>query len=262
MFKKYLIACSLVCITALLSEYLIFSAPVSEQRNVEKEAIYTRILERHQKAQFYASLNFADEPIPLDMKRVKTRLDRSIKKMSFHSIRTNRIHRIADRWLGVVEPILEKQGVPTDFKYIPLIESGFKSGTSEKGASGFWQFMPSTARAYGLVVNDELDEREDIYKSTLAAAKYIKAMYREFGSWTLAAAAYNIGEGNLRRSMIRQGEDNYFRLSLNKETASYVYKLISIKEVIEHPDKYGFGSSSSGAMLAEVTGSDSASNRL
>ena len=261
MIKKYLIACTVLLFIGIGSEYLIFSAPISENRTVQKEAIYTRILERHQQEKFYASLNFAEETIPLDEMEVKSRLDRSIRKMSYKSIGTHRIHRIADRWFRVVEPILEQQGIPDDFKYIPLIESGFKIGTSEKGAAGFWQFMPNTARAYGLMVNEEVDEREDIYKSTKAAAKYIKALYREFGSWTLAAAAYNIGEGNLRRSIRKQGEDNYFRLSLNKETASYVYKLISVKEVIEHPHKYGFKYASSGAMLAEVAAVDS-SNRL
>src|SRR5699024_6562323 len=103
-------------------------------------------------------------------------------------------------------------------------------------------------------------ERDDIYKSTVAATKYIKALYREFGSWTLVAAAYNIGEGNLRRSMNRQAENNYFRLALNKETASYVYKLISVKEIIEHPAKYGFRRSGSGKMLAEIPQTDSANH--
>lgn len=260
MIRKHLITCTIIFAAAIASKFFIFSAPISEYETVDKEEIYDRILERHQEEKFYASLNFAQEAIPLDEKEVKARLDRSIKKMSYRSIQTHRIHRIADRWFDIVEPILAKNGVPDDFKYIPLIESGFSSGTSIKGASGFWQFMPETARAYGLVVNEEIDERDDIYKSTVAATKYIKALYREFGSWTLVAAAYNIGEGNLRRSMNRQAENNYFRLALNKETASYVYKLISVKEIIEHPAKYGFRRSGSGKMLAEIPQTDSANH--
>src|SRR5690606_35056043 len=99
---------------------------------------------------------------------------------------------------------------------IPLVESGLKSGVSPKGAAGFWQFMPQTARDFGLKVNDEVDERNNIHKSTVAAAKYLKSLYREFNSWTLAAAAYNIGEGRLKRQIYQQNQDNYFKMKLNK----------------------------------------------
>ena len=123
---------------------------------------------------------------------------------------------------------------------MPLVESGLKSGTSPKGASGYWQFMPQTARDFGLRVNSELDERQNMERSTIAAAKYLKSLYKEFGSWTLAAAAYNIGEGGLRKQISRQNQDNYFKMSLNRETASYVYKLISMKEIIENPTRHGY----------------------
>lgn len=261
MIRKHFVTCTMIFLAAIISKLFIFSAPLSKYQSVDKEEIYDRILERHEKEKFYASLNFANEAIPVEEKRVKARIDRSIKRMSYRSIRTHKIHRTADRWFDIVEPILVKHGVPADFKYIPLIESGFRSGTSVKGASGFWQFMPETARAYGLTVNSEVDERDDIYKSTVAAAKYLKALYREFGSWTLTAAAYNIGEGNLKRSINRQSESNYYRLALNKETGSYLYKLISVKEIIEHPAKYGFRPSTSGTILADMTQVDS-SNRL
>src|SRR5690606_24311179 len=111
---------------------------------------------------------------------------------------------------------------------------------SHRGASGYWQFMPATAKSFGLRVDNAVDERKDIEKSTVAAAKYIKALYREVNSWTLVAAAFNIGEGNLLRAINRQQEDNYFRLKLNKETGSYVYELFSVKEIIEHPKLHGY----------------------
>jgi hypothetical protein len=121
-----------------------------------------------------------------------------------------------------------------------LVESGLKGGTSPKGASGYWQFMPQTARDFGLRVNSNIDERQKISKSTVAAAKYLRSLYREFGNWTLVAAAYNIGEGRLKRQMNRQNQDNYYKMKLNRETASYVYKLISMKEIIENPRLYGY----------------------
>ena len=128
---------------------------------------------------------------------------------------------------------------------MPLVESGLQGGTSPKGASGYWQFMPQTARDFGLKVNTELDERQNIRKSSIAAAKYIRSLYREFNSWTLAAAAYNIGEGSLKRQMHKQSQDNYYKMRLNRETASYVYKLISMKEIIENPTRYGYNNRAS-----------------
>ena len=105
--------------------------------------------------------------------------------------------------------------------------------------------MPQTARDFGLKVNAGLDERDNIRKSSIAAAKYIKSLYSEFDSWTLAAAAYNIGEGSLKRQMLEQNQDNYYKMKLNRETASYVYKLISMKEIIENPTRYGYNNRAS-----------------
>src|SRR5690606_1606222 len=148
---------------------------------------------------------------------------------SHQNLQTHKLHRIAEQWLPKIEPILRRHGIPEDFKYVPLVESGLKSGTSHRGASGYWQFMPATARSFGLKVNGKIDERQDIIKSTEAAARYIKALYKIFGNWTLVAAAYNVGEGSLLRSIKSQGVDNYYLLSLNAETTSYVYRLISMK---------------------------------
>jgi membrane-bound lytic murein transglycosylase D len=102
--------------------------------------------------------------------------------------------------------------------------------------------MPGTARTYGLKVRGGVDERLNLRKSTIAACKYIKELYGEFNSWTLAAAAYNNGSIKLARAINKQNEDNYFRMSLNRETGSYVYKLIAMKEIINKPRKYGYSS--------------------
>ena len=150
------------------------------------------------------------------------------------------MHAKALKLFPVIEPILAFYGIPEDFKYIPLVESGLCEGTSPKGAKGIWQFMPGTARSYGLKVGHGKDDRMNVRKSTIAACKYIKELYGEFNSWTLAAAAYNNGSIKLERAINRQNEDNYFRMSLNRETGSYVYKIIAMKEIISKPSKYGY----------------------
>lgn len=151
------------------------------------------------------------------------------------------MHKKAETYLPMIAKILKSHGIPEDFKYIPLVESGLsKAVVSSKGAGGYWQFMPATARLYGLRVNGAVDDRKDLVKSTHAAARYLKYLYAQFGNWTLVAAAYNVGDGSLKGSIRRQKKDDYFALKLNNETGSYVYKLVSMKEIIEHPQKHGY----------------------
>jgi len=163
-----------------------------------------------------------------------------LKAHKYEKLQTSVLHRKAAKYFPLIEPILKMYGIPEDFKYVPLVESGLQSGTSPKGASGMWQFMPQTARDFGLRVDGNVDERQMVIKSTVAACKYLKSLFGEFNSWTLVAAAYNIGEGNLKRAMSRQNQDNYFKIKLNRETSTYVYKLVSMKEIIENPKKYGY----------------------
>ncbi|WP_233524464.1 lytic transglycosylase domain-containing protein [Mucilaginibacter conchicola] len=187
-----------------------------------------------------AAFNFADEALPLNDKKVDFKLKKSIAKHRYKAVQSNVLHAKADKMFPIIEPILRAYGIPEDFKYVPLVESGLREGTSPKGARGVWQFMPGTARTYGLRVNRKVDDRLNLRKSTIAACKYIKELYQEFDSWTLAAAAYNNGSVKLERSIRKQNEDNYFRMSLNRETGSYVYKLIAMKEIITNPEKYGY----------------------
>ncbi|ERJ58289.1 hypothetical protein M472_05880 [Sphingobacterium paucimobilis HER1398] len=190
---------------------------------------------------YLVSLTFADESIPTELESVKQKLGKYLSKFSFKKQQSYQMHKQADKFLPQIAAILKSYGIPEDFKYIPLVESGLDPRvTSHKGAGGYWQFMPATARLYGLRVNGQVDERVDFLKSTHAAARYLKSLYGEFGDWTLVAAAYNVGGGSLRASIRRQKEDNYFKLRLNAETASYVYKLVSVKEVIENPAKHGY----------------------
>ena len=150
------------------------------------------------------------------------------------------LHRKAAKMFPVIEPILKQYGIPDDFKFIPLVESGFGAGKSSRGAYGPWQFMRGTARTYGLVVNKNRDERMDIRKSTIAACKYLKELHGEFKSWAMVAAAYNMGSPNLARIMRQQCKCNYFQIKMNKETGAYVYNLIAMKEIINDPKQYGY----------------------
>jgi membrane-bound lytic murein transglycosylase D len=189
-----------------------------------------------------AQLEFAEETLPLGDAKVNGKMKKILASYAFRNLQTNRLHRKAAEWFPIIEPILAAYGIPNDFKYMPLVESGLQGGTSPKGAAGFWQFMPSTARTYGLKVNGRVDERKNLKKSTIAACRYIKELYAIFDSWTLVAAAYNVGDVHMKKQINRQNQDNYFKMKLNRETGGYVYKLISMKEILENPIRNGYTS--------------------
>lgn len=191
-------------------------------------------------ASLMAQLNFAEESLPLGDRRVERKMKKILAAHNYSHLQTDRLHQMAEKWFPVIEPILAAYGIPDDFKYVPLVESGLQGGMSPKGANGFWQFMPGTARSYGLKVNAEVDERKNLRKSTIAACKYIKELYGVFDSWTLVAAAYNVGDNHMKKQINRQNQDNYFKMKLNRETGGYVYKLISMKQILKDPSRYGY----------------------
>ena len=184
--------------------------------------------------------SFANEALPIENEKVQRKLQHTLNRHNFRNVQSNILHNKAERLFPIIEPILRAYGIPDDFKYVPLVEAGFSDGVSLKGAKGIWQFMPGTARTYGLKVGHGVDERMNVRKSTVAACKYINELYAQFNSWTLAAAAYNNGEIKLARAINSQNEDNYFRMHLNRETGSYVYNLIAMKAIISNPGKYGY----------------------
>jgi membrane-bound lytic murein transglycosylase D len=184
--------------------------------------------------------SFADEAVPVNNAAVNRKMQLSLEKHNYRHVQSNILQRKAEKIFPIIEPILKAYGIPEDFKFIPLVEGGFSEGTSPRGAKGLWQFMPGTARAYGLKVGDGIDERTNIRKSTIAACRYINGLYEEFNNWTLAAAAYNNGSIKLIHAMNEQNKDNYFRLHLNRETGVYVYNLVAMKAIITRPARYGF----------------------
>jgi membrane-bound lytic murein transglycosylase D len=148
--------------------------------------------------------------------------------------------KLAARYFPVIERILEEEGLPADIKYLAVAESTLRNVTSNAGAKGVWQFMKPTAMQYGLEVNDEVDERYHLEKATRAACTYLKSLKNQFGSWLLAAAAYNEGGPRLSKEMNEQRAKNYFDLNLNEETSRYVFRIMAIKEIMQNPQTYGF----------------------
>lgn len=214
----------------------------TEKTNLKNTSLTTIKKEAEEPAFNLAQLEFADETLPLGDKRINSKMKKILASFAYQNVQTNRLHRKAAEWFPIIEPILAAYGIPNDFKYMPLVESGLQAGTSPKGAAGYWQFMPGTARMYGLKVNGRVDERKNLKKSTIAACKYIKELYGIFDSWTLVAAAYNVGDVHMKRQISKQNQDNYFKMKLNRETGGYVYKLISMKEILENPIRNGYTS--------------------
>lgn len=185
-------------------------------------------------------LHFAGEPVPLDQPDIVERFEREIYVNAYWHSNTILLMKRSGKFLPVIESILLKNGIPDDFKYLTLIESGLKNVSSPAGARGFWQFMESTAKERGLEVNREVDERYHFIKSTQAACDYLKRAYARFGNWTSVAASYNMGITGLTKRKNEQKMPDYYSLLLNEETSRYVFRILAIKEIFENPKKYGF----------------------
>lgn len=185
-------------------------------------------------------LSFCGEDVPVHDQDVYERLDRELLVNTYWQSNSLLYHKRASKWFPVIEPILKKNGVPDDFKYLALVESGLMNVVSPAGATGFWQLMKTTGKEFGLEVNDVVDERYDVEKSTEAACKYLKDAHDRYGNWTLAAASYNMGMNGVERQLDRQKVKNYYDLLLNDETSRYVFRILAAKEIHEHPTKYGF----------------------
>jgi membrane-bound lytic murein transglycosylase D len=187
-----------------------------------------------------ASISFAGEPVPLNLPDVRERFDRELHINSYMHNSTIFILKRASRWLPQIEPILKENGIPADFKYMALIESALLNDVSPRGAVGFWQIMKPAGKELGLEITSEVDERYDPIKATRAACKYLKKAHAKFNNWTLVAASYDRGMAGMQRALSSQRVDTYYDLFLNDETARYVFRLLAMKEIVEHPAKYGF----------------------
>ncbi len=189
---------------------------------------------------FNKTFDFAGELIPVDQFDVKERLDREITVNTYYHSNTILNIKRANKYFPAIEPILAKNNIPQDFKYLAVAESSLSNAVSPAGARGFWQFMERTGEAYDLEINNEVDERYHLEKSTEAFCQYIAHYKEEFGSWLLAAAAYNMGGPNLRKSMEVQRASTYFDLNLSQETNRYVFRLVALKEILSNQKDFGF----------------------
>ncbi|MBT8239364.1 MAG: lytic transglycosylase domain-containing protein [Croceitalea sp.] len=185
-------------------------------------------------------LNFAGEKVPLGDPEVMERVDREFLVNTYWQSNALLIMKRAHKYLPIIEPILAKNGIPDDFKYLAVAESGLLNVVSPAGATGFWQIMKATGREYGLEVNDNVDERYHLEKATQVACDYLNKWKDRFGTWTLTAAAYNAGPGGIQKYMGIQKADDYYDLLLGEETGRYVFRIMAIKEIISNPEKYGF----------------------
>ena len=187
------------------------------------------------------SVAFAGEWLPLDRFDVKESLDRELLSNAYFHSQTIRYIKMAPRYFSVIEPILKKEGIPDDFKYLAVAESGLNPrAVSPVRAIGFWQFMKGTALQYGLEVNSEVDERYNVVKSTYAACDYLKDAYKKYGNWSLVAASYNAGMRGVDRQLERQKTDSYYDLLLVEETGRYVFRIVALKLILENPEKFNF----------------------
>lgn len=237
-------------VTLLLAGVLFFS--YSDARNADRDkqpgkpADTTQAYELRELPQTIRPISldrpfdFAGEALPMDNFDVRERLDRELTINSYMHGTTLLNLKSMYRYFPMFEKMLKENGIPDDFKYAAVAESNLRNAVSPAGARGIWQIMAPTAQQYGLEINDEVDERYHPEKATLAACKLLKDYHKQFGNWTLTAAAYNIGGTRLAREKSAQKGKTFYDLHLNEETSRYVFRLVAIKEILANPRAFGF----------------------
>jgi len=234
--RTFLSLVGLVSITALV--WGLFIRAGHEKEEVKDTDIHSKYVVTP--VPIPETLDFAGERTPLENFDVLEALDRELLINTYWQSHTMLLIKRAHRYFPVIEKILEKYGIPEDFKYLPVAESDLMNMTSPARAVGYWQFLKSTAQEYGLEVNSEVDERYHLEKSTEAACKFLLRSYELYGTWTMAAASYNVGRTGLNRQVERQDSRYYYNILLNEETGRYVYRLLALKLIMSEPEKYGF----------------------
>ena len=235
--KLSIIAIILSCI-AIGGQVFVFA---TQKEN--NDAVYTKALQSSYR--IFApvlpdTLDFAGEMVPMQSYYVRECLDRELMVNMYWQSNMLLIMKRAGRYFPTIGKILKEEGVPEDFKYLCVIESGLTNVTSPAKASGYWQFLKATGQSYGLEISDEIDMRWDIEASTHAACRYLKSARARFGNWTSAAASYNCGESGLQKRLQKQDVTSYYDVRLNNETTRYVYRILAMKLIMQHPQSYGF----------------------
>ncbi|WP_460219588.1 lytic transglycosylase domain-containing protein [Psychroserpens sp. MEBiC05023] len=239
MIKNILAAIGLICVSGLF----IFAVQAEEKSPSDNEVVkQSKLINDYN---VYAisvpdDLNFADESVPLENPDILERMDRELLVNTYWQSNGLLMFKRAEKYFPIIEPILKKNGVPEDFKYLAVIESGLTNAVSPAGARGVWQIMKTTGRENGLEINANVDERYHLEKATEVACKYLKRAKQKLGSWTLAAAAYNAGNAGVSRRLKEQGVTNYYDLLLGEETGRYLFRIVALKEILSNPKQYGF----------------------
>lgn len=237
--KRLAISAIVLASIAIVGEVFIFAT--------RKESNNDELLGRAIKADYHVyapplpdTLSFCGERVPLNIFYVRESLDRELVSNMYYQSSTLFYIKRSARVFPTIERILREEQVPLDMKYLCVIESGLQNVTSPAGAGGYWQFMKPSGLQYGLEISDEVDMRNDLEASTRAACRYLKMLRQRFGNWTSAAAAYNCGENGLDRRLTNQRQSSYYDLLLNSETQRYVYRILALKLILQHPQDYGF----------------------
>jgi hypothetical protein len=236
--KKLSIVAIILASLAIVGEIFIYASPKEDSDEVQTRAImhdyrvYAPVIPD--------TMTFCGERVPLETYYVRESLDNELIVNMYRQSSTVLYFKRATRYFPTIESILKKNNIPEDMKYLCVIESGLTNATSPANAQGFWQFISSSGKTYGLAIDDDVDMRNDLEASTEAACKYLRSLYNRFHSWTAAAAAYNCGENGLARRMASQNTNNYYDLRLNTETGRYVYRILAIKQIMQHPQQYGY----------------------
>ena len=236
--KKLCIIAIILASVAIAGEVFIFASHREEGEQLHLKAIKNDY--RIYAPSIPDTLYFCGERVPLNLWYVREGLDRELVSNMYYQSSTLFNIKRSTRVFPTIERILKEEGVPMDMKYLCVIESNLQNATSPAGAQGYWQFMKTTGQKYGLEISDEIDMRNDLEASTHAAYQYLKYLKRRLGSWTNAAAAYNCGENGLEKRLANQQQKSYYDLLLNRETQRYVYRILALKLIMQHPRDYGY----------------------
>ena len=231
--KKTFIAIAAILVSTGIFEIIAFyNSTKKADANYED---YFSISYNSFKVSIPKNLNFAGEKVPIKEPTVRRAIARELQKNIYDQTHSLFLHKRASRWLPIIEPILKRNKIPDDFKYLAVVESQLTNAVSPQGATGFWQLISSTAQGYGLEITNEVDERYHVEKATEAACKYFKEAHKMFNNWTLVAASYNRGMGGIQTQLDKQNTENYYKLLLTAETARYIYKVLAVKEILSRP---------------------------
>jgi hypothetical protein len=246
-FKTFCITFCIIVLTAFISVAFSIKSEVDSKISATLNDYNVYALEIPSK------LDFSGEPMPLQSPDIRERIDRELLVNTYWQSNGLLLFKRARRYFPIIEPILETYGIPNDFKYLALIESGLQNVTSSAGAKGFWQIMKHTGKEYGLEINANVDERNNLELSTVVACKYLLKAKEKFGNWTLAAAAYNAGMSGVSKELKRQNVSSYYDLLLGQETGRYLFRIVALKEIMLQPKKYGFNFSDKDLYLSIPT---------